>query len=106
MRIIAVVLMALALALPGSAARPRPAALELESTTPLVVQGVRFGAREPVVLTLAAERLRRTTALRASTKGTFATRFRRVRLDRCVSFTVRAVGARGSRAVLRFAPGC
>jgi hypothetical protein len=41
----------------------------------------------------------------AQRNGTFTARFA-LRLGRCATFTVRAVGVRGSRAILQVEPGC
>ena len=43
--------------------------------------------------------------MRAKRDGSFAASFE-LRLDRCAAFTVRATGARGSRAVLQVEPAC
>lgn len=107
MRIAAAVALTLILALPAvSAPTPRRATLTLESAAPLVVTGKHFGAREPVVLTyLATDSARRVIGVRASRGGSFRAAFT-IRVDRCAGFTVRAVGLRGSRAVLQVEPAC
>ena len=95
----------LVLALPASAASPRRATLELRALAPLVVKGRGFGKEERVVLTASAPSIRRTTAVRSHGNGSFTARFD-LRLGPCVQLTVRAVGARGSRAILQVEPGC
>lgn len=104
-----VVLALLALsALPAYGADDDPAALELRSRAPLTVRGDNFAERERVRLTLSSAGLARPVTLqtRAGRDGSFRARFRNVRLGRCAGFTVRAVGARGSRAVLQVMKGC
>jgi hypothetical protein len=106
MRAAAAALLVLVLALPAAGAPPRRAALQLQATAPVTVRATGFGAREPVVLTLAAGRVRGTSVVRASARGAFTARFQRVRLGRCAEFTVRAVGRQGSRAILQVSPAC
>jgi hypothetical protein len=106
MRTAAAAVLVLVLALPAVAAPPRRAALELESVKPLVVRGRNFGAREPVIITyVAADLSRRVAAVRSTRKGAFRLAFA-FRVDRCATFTIRAVGIRGSRAVLQVDPMC
>lgn len=107
MRSVAVAAATLVLALPAlGAPAPRRAALKLESLVPLTVSGRQFGAREPVLLTyLAADRSRRVVGVRAQRSGSFTASFE-ARPGRCDVFTVRAVGLRGSRAVLQVDPAC
>lgn len=106
MRIAAAAVLVLVLALPAAAASPRRAALELESLAPLVVRGKHFGARELVILTyLGTDLRRRVTGIRSTRNGRFRHSFE-LRLGRCAAFTVRAVGLRGSRAVLQVDPMC
>jgi hypothetical protein len=107
MRVAVTAALMLVLALPAPAAPgPSRASLKLTSTTPLVVGGTGFGAREPVLLTYtAADLTRRVLGVRADRSGAFRARFE-LRLDRCAAFTVRAAGTRGSRAVLQVVPAC
>lgn len=102
--------LALVVALPAAAQpdalAPKRAALKLESTAPLVISGRSFAAREPVVLIyFDADGSSRVVTVRATRKGTFRARFP-IRLGRCDAFTVRATGARGSRAVLQVERRC
>ena len=101
------VLMMLVLAIPAQgASTPRRASLKLSSVAPLTIGGKQFGAREPVVVTyVAADETTRRVGVRAKRDGSFQTSFD-LRLDRCAAFTVRAAGARGSRAVLQVDPAC
>jgi len=105
MRAAAAAVLVLLLALPAGAAQPRRATLKLATLAPLVVHGRFFGARERVVLTASAPSTQRMRGTVASRNGSFAARFD-LRLGRCTPLTVRAVGARGSRAVLQVEPGC
>lgn len=107
MRVVAVALLTLVLALPAPAAPEQSrAALELESTTPLVVSGTGFGSREPVLLTYTgADLTRRVLGVRAKRNGAFRATFA-IGPGSCAAFTVRAAGVRGSRAVLQVDPAC
>jgi hypothetical protein len=106
MRPAAVAALVLALALPATGAVPRRAALQLETTAPLVVSGRHFGAGESVLLTYAAAGgTSRVIGIRATRTGAFEASFP-LRLGRCDSFTVRAAGLRGSRAILQVERGC
>jgi hypothetical protein len=96
---------ALVVALPAQGAAPQRAALKLESASPLVVTGRHFGARESVRLTyVSADDVRR-IAVRSTRNGSFRVSFG-IRVGRCDSFTVRAAGARGTRAVLQVERAC
>jgi hypothetical protein len=105
MRAAAAVGIALVLALPAWGAKPRRASLELRSTNPVVVLGRGFASREPVLVTASAGNARRVIPLVTRRNGTFTARFK-LRLGRCTPLTVRAVGTRGSRAILQLEPGC
>ena len=103
----AAVMMMLVLAIPAQgASTPRRASLKLSSVAPLTIGGKQFGAREPVIVTyVAADQTTRRVGVRAKRDGSFEASFD-LRPDRCAAFTVRASGARGSRAVLQVAPAC
>ena len=107
MRIVAAAVLTLVLALPAPAAPvPQRASLNLVSTSPLVIGGKHFGAREAVLLTYQTPDLsRRVVGVRAKRDGSFRATFG-LRLDRCAVFTVRAAGLRGTRAVLQVEPAC
>lgn len=103
------VLAALLVAMPAAGAQaPRRAAasLMLESPAPLTVTGRDFGARETVLLTyLATNGSSKLIGVRATRLGRFRGTFR-LRVDRCDSFTVRAIGTAGSRAILQVERSC
>ena len=102
------VLAALLAALPAAGARaPRAtASLKLASLAPLAVTGRNFGARETVLLTYhAPDGSSRLVSVNASRLGAFRGAFR-LRVGRCASFTVRAVGTAGSRAILQVERSC
>ena len=107
MRVAVAAVLMLVLAIPAhGASSPRRASLKLDSVAPLVIGGRQFGAREPVVVTyIAADETTRRVGVRAKRDGSFQASFD-LRLDRCTAFTVRAAGARGSRAVLQVEPAC
>jgi hypothetical protein len=104
MRTAAAVVLVLVLALPAAAAQPRRATLKLETLAPLVVGGRAFGPRERVGLTASGPSVQRMVSVVARRNGSFTARFG-LRLGPCAPFTVRAVGARGSRAILQVEPG-
>lgn len=105
MRLAAAAVLVLLLALPAAAAPPRRATLKLVDLTPLVVDGRAFVKRERIGLTATAPNAQRMLGIVARRNGTFTARFD-LRLGRCTPFTVRAVGGRGSRAILQVEPGC
>ena len=105
MRTAAAVVLALVLAVPAWGAKPRRPSLDLRSTDPVVVTGRGFASGEPVLLTARAGTVGRAVPLEAKRDGTFTARFR-LKLGRCTPLTVRAVGTRGSRAILKLDPGC
>jgi len=76
------------------AARPGLAVFQL---SPLTVRGYSFKARERVTVTLDGGK-RGTHRVQATVRGTFSTSFKSVRMLRCQTVTIRAVGSRGSRA--------
>ena len=79
-------------------ATSRKAALTLTSLDPMSVKGVGFRKLERVRVTLlgAGKRVRH---VRATQRGSFAVKFGRVG---CSSYTVTAVGNRGSRASINY----
>jgi hypothetical protein len=107
---LAVVVLALGLALLGSAAAPggesrQRATLKLSAGIPLTLRGTHFRPNERVRVTLAGE-LRRTKRVTAGRAGGFVVRFEAA-YDRCSGAIASAVGARGSRATLKLPPlGC
>jgi hypothetical protein len=96
----------LVIATPATGAKPRRASLKLDAISPLMVSGRSFGAGESVELTYTgADGTTRTVRVSSTRQGRFRAFFR-LRLDRCDSFTVRAAGAGGSRAVLQVERSC
>jgi hypothetical protein len=98
-RRLALPLLALLFATPAVAAQPRPV-LRPISLQPLTVQGLRFRANERVTLLLAAEGVASKRVVRAGTGGRFTVRYA-LRVEQCTTYTVQAIGARGSRAMLQ-----
>lgn len=102
------VLAALVAAMPatGAQAPRRTASLALAALAPLTVTGRSFGPRETVLLTYhAPDGSSRLISVRATRRGSFRGAFR-LRVGRCDSFTVRAVGTAGSRAILQVERSC
>jgi hypothetical protein len=105
-----VVVLALGLALLGSAAAPggesrQKATLKLSAGIPVTLRGAHFRPNERVRVTLSGER-RLTKQVTASRAGAFVVRFEAA-YDRCSAEIALAVGARGSRAGLKLPPlGC
>jgi hypothetical protein len=104
--ILAVLALALAVALLGSAAiggeARKKATLELAGSAPLALRGANFRSSERVRVTLSGE-VTRTRQVTASAAGVFVVRFQ-ARYDRCSVAIARAVGAKGSRAALKLIP--
>jgi hypothetical protein len=94
--------------LPASSGSARPtatASVRVADTTPFVVQGSRFKAREQVrVVALVQGRHVKTTV--ATTAGVFTARFPEVSVRACVAYIVRVTGSKGSVAYLRHQPAC
>ena len=94
--------------LPGSSGSARPtatASVRVADTTPFVVQGSRFKAREQVrVVALVQGRHVKTTV--ANTAGVFTARFPEVSVRACVAYIVRVTGSKGSVAYVRHQPAC
>jgi hypothetical protein len=88
----------------ASAAATKPT-LTVLSLQPVAVRGANFASRERVRVTFVGTQTA-TVRVRATTAGSFRATFSNVSEDRCTGFAVRAVGARGSRAVLRVLPEC
>jgi hypothetical protein len=105
LRIAAAVVLALVLAVPAWGGKPRRPSLQLRSIDPVVVTGRGFASGEPVLLTARSGATGRAVPVVAKRDGTFRARFR-LHLGRCALLTVRAVGTRGSRAILKVDPNC
>jgi hypothetical protein len=104
--ILAVLALALAVALLGSAAiggeSRKKATLELAGSAPLALRGANFRPSERVRVTLSVE-VARTKRVTASANGAFVVRFQAT-YDRCSVAIARAVGDKGSRAALKLVP--
>lgn len=104
MRLVVVTGVALALALPGWAAPPRRATLELKSVAPLVVRGAGFGRSERVAVVANVRGGQQIVSVTAR-QGRFTASFT-LGVDRCKALTVRAIGSLGSRAILQRDAAC
>jgi hypothetical protein len=110
--LIALIALALALGVAGSADGTRPrldrdAKLALVTVNPLTLRGSRFLAAERIRLTVVAGGNRYVRHTTASSGGSFVQRFPAVMRDRCSRLLAVAVGARGSRAAIKpFQLGC
>jgi hypothetical protein len=105
MRIGPVVIIALSMALLGSAAgdggqiRQKPT-LNLQRGDPLTLRGAHFVPAERVAVSVRSDQ-RQTKRVTANDRGVFVVSFPRVTYDRCQGLSARAVGSRGSRAGLK-----
>ena len=104
MRAAVVLALALVLALPAQGAKPRPT-LAVAAAAPLTITGKGFVPREAVLLTATFSSHRRFAGPVARRDGTFTARFN-VRITKCTTLVVRAIGGRGSRAILRTKVAC
>ena len=97
---------ALMLSTTSSASTSQPK-LRILDRTPLTVRGTSFEARERVRVTATADGIV-AVRVRASAAGVFTATFETLSPTRCDTVRVVAVGAQGSRAVLKLlpAPGC
>ena len=94
-RLLAIATVAAAVAAASASAALKPT-LTIEHSSPLVVRGLAFHARETVTVTAPAGRLR----VRASVNGSFLATFG-TGTDRCSGGRIVAVGASGDRVVLK-----
>lgn len=89
----------------GASSGTATPSLRLVDSSPLTVKGVAFKARERVRVTATLESGTLRAVVRASRRGVFTVTFEEIAV-RC-GFTVRAVGAGGSRASLKLPqPAC
>jgi hypothetical protein len=89
----------------ASASATRPV-LRLVSYAPVSVRGVHFEPRERVRVVLSGTQSER-HRVRATAAGTFRVSFTSTTDDPCsAAFTIRAVGTRGSFALLKVRPQC
>ncbi len=85
-------------AAPAGTSTAQPA-LRILDTMPLTLRGLRFRPLEKVKVTATTRSGVTVVTVRATRQGTFAARFPRVVVTRCLDeLAVKAVGARGSRA--------
>ncbi len=96
-------LAALSVPVAGGARSAVRASLRVVRTQPLVVEGRRFKPLERVRLTLATRSLTLQRTAGATRSGSFDVGFG-VRLGPCLGFTLRAIGSRGSGALLKRPP--
>ena len=97
--LVAAVVAVCAVVIPSIAGGAPRAKVRIVTTSPLVVRGSHFHARERVRVTSTPGGTRR---VRSTANGTFSASFGTVRVDRCngATFTVVAAGSRGDRAEL------
>jgi hypothetical protein len=95
---------AAAVAALGSASSGR-SSLRVIDQSPFTVQGQHFRSHERVRLTLYKQQQSvRTRRVSASSSGAFRAVLQEAAIDRCDAIMVRAVGARGSAALLKILP--
>jgi hypothetical protein len=87
----------------AAAAQPGRPTVRLVKGDTLVVRGAGFFARERVHVTVTVN-WQRTKTTRTSSAGTFTVDFGSTFVDPCSGVTVKAVGARGDRALLKMPP--
>ena len=100
MRLLTIAAASLVLAVPATATGAP--ALKVR-TLPFTVTGSGFKAHEFVRIVVDAS-AHYTATVRALANGTFSVRVRGVHVPRCTGFIVRATGARGSRAAMKYRP--
>jgi hypothetical protein len=102
-----VAVIAVALAAFGAGGLPAAVhpAVHVKDLAPVTISGTGFVAGEHVVVTLTINRPY-VHRLAAGEKGSFVTRYPRITLTECQSYTVKAVGDLGSRAVKKVVPEC
>ena len=89
----------------GASERPAAApSLRLLHVQPFTLAGKDFRPREHLRVTVAHEEQTVARMLDASRLGNFVISFAELKRRRCAAVFVRASGARGSRAILKFAP--
>ena len=89
----------------GSARPTAAATVRVPDTTPFVVRGSRFKAREKVRVVAQVEG-RHVKTVVATATGVFTARFSGVSAQGCTAYIVRATGSKGSYAYLRHLPAC
>src|SRR6478672_1122851 len=93
-----------ALVVPAGSAATAPR-LSLDNPAPFTVRGLGFAPHEKVkvVVSIKSAATRWATA---GAHGGFVLRFPSLELGYCQGYVIRATGAKGSRAMLRFTPEC
>jgi hypothetical protein len=94
------------LALVPAAAAGGSARLSVTDRSPFTVHGLGFSAGERVRVVVTAASGGTTRWVTSGSRGGLIVHFPGVKLGRCPAYVVRAYGARGSRASLRFMPEC
>jgi hypothetical protein len=89
----------------GTARSTAAATVRVPDTTPFVVWGSRFQAREKVRVVAQVEG-RHVKTVVATATGVFTARFPDVSVRGCTAYIVRATGSKGSYAYLRHLPAC
>lgn len=108
MRGLVVLSLAVFAVLPVSSGSARPTAaatVRVPDTTPFVVRGSRFKAREKVRVVAQVDG-RHVKTVVATATGVFTARFSDVSVQACTGYIVRATGSKGSYAYLRHLPEC
>jgi hypothetical protein len=103
-RVIPVLLLAL-IAFPAASAATGPT-LSVTDRSPFTVRGQGFAPRERVRVVVMAGGQGTTKWTSSGAGGRLSVQFTNVKLASCPAYVVRAVGARGSRATLKFMPEC
>jgi len=106
--VLGVLIALIASELAPAAGTPEPAAaapsVRLLRVLPFTIAGKGFKPREHLRVTVAHEEQTVARVFNASPVGSFVVGFAELKLRRCAGLFVRASGARGSRAILKFPP--
>jgi hypothetical protein len=101
----ALVLLLFFVLLPTAAAATRKAQVMLTSSSPVVVRGYGFHARERVAVTVSASETHKKFVY-ATRRGAIRALFRGFSIQYCEPYDIRAKGSRGSSAFVRVIPDC
>lgn len=91
--------------LPTAAAATRKAQVQLTSSSPVVVRGYGFHARERVAVTVSASATQKRVVY-ATRRGAIRAVFRAFSIQYCEPYEIRAKGNRCSSAFVRVIPDC
>ena len=105
MRRLLPVLLLAAVAFPAASAATAPK-LSVTDRSPFTVRGVGFAPREQVRVVVSAAGAAATKWAMTGPGGGLVLEFPAVKVGHCPAYIVRAFGAKGSRAMLRFMPEC